>query len=220
MKKIKVVIPVRQGSQRIKNKNFKPFGDKSLLEYKINMVKKLPVDDIIVNTDSEYAIKIAKREGVNYHKRAPYYASSECTNSEHHIHIAEVTNSDYTMITSVTSPLIKLETYIEAIDIFNNIQNDSLVSVNCVQDYLWYNEKPLNYSLDNDLHSQQLPKYYKPTFGIVLFKNSEVKKYKNWLCGDPYLYEVSDIESIDIDNEIDFDFAEFLFTKNKKHEKC
>jgi CMP-N-acetylneuraminic acid synthetase len=213
MKKIKVVIPVRQGSERIKNKNFKSFGGKSLLEHKIDIVKNLPVDDIIVNTDSEYAIEIAKRERVNYHKRDKYYASSECPNSEHHIHMAEVTDSEYTMIASVTSPLIKLETYIEALDIFNNITNDSLVSVNCIQDYLWYNGKPLNYSLDNDLHSQQLPKYYKPTFGIVIFKNSEVSKNKNWLGGNPYFYEVSDIESIDIDNDIDFEFAEFLFNK-------
>jgi CMP-N-acetylneuraminic acid synthetase len=215
MKKITAVIPVRQGSERIKNKNFKPFGGKSLLEHKISIIKKLPIDDIIVNTDSEYAINIAKKEGVNYHKRDKYFASSQCTNSEHHIHTAEVTDSDYTMITSVTSPLIKLETYIEAIDIFNNIKNDSLVSVNCVQDYLWYDKKPLNYSLDNDLHSQQLPKYFRPTFGIVLFENSKVKKYKNWLCGDPHLYEISDVESIDIDNEIDFEFAEYIFNKNR-----
>jgi CMP-N-acetylneuraminic acid synthetase len=213
MKKITAVIPVRQGSERIKNKNFKPFGGKSLLEHKINIVKNLPVDDIIVNTDSEYAINIAKKEGVNYHKRDKYFASSQCTNSEFHTHIAEVTNSEYTLIAHVTSPLIKLETYIEAIDIFNNINDDSLISVNCVQDYLWYKGKPLNYSINNDLHSQELPKYYKPTYGIVLFKNSEVIKSKNFICGNPYFYQISNVESIDIDNDLDFEFAEFLYNK-------
>ena len=69
MKKITAVIPVRQGSQRVKNKNFKEFAGKSLLEHKIDVIKKLPVEDIIVNTDSEYAISLAIKNNINYHKR-------------------------------------------------------------------------------------------------------------------------------------------------------
>ena len=64
MKKLVAVIPVRAGSQRVKNKNFKSFAFKTLLQYKIEMVKELPVDDIIINTDSDYAIEIAKELGI------------------------------------------------------------------------------------------------------------------------------------------------------------
>jgi CMP-N-acetylneuraminic acid synthetase len=39
--KIVAVIPIRKGSQRVKNKNFKPFGNKNLLIHKIEMLKKL-----------------------------------------------------------------------------------------------------------------------------------------------------------------------------------
>ena len=120
MKKLTAIIPVRQGSQRVKNKNFKEFAGKSLLEHKIDIVKKLPVDNIIVNTDSEYAIYLAKKNNINYHKREPYYASSECTNSEYHEYLAQVTEAENILITQVTAPLIELDTYIEAIDIFNN----------------------------------------------------------------------------------------------------
>ena len=66
MKDLVAVIPVRQGSQRVKNKNFKPFAGKSLLEHKIEVIKKLPVNDIIINTDSEIAIEIAKKNSINY----------------------------------------------------------------------------------------------------------------------------------------------------------
>lgn len=219
MKNLKLVIPVRQGSERIPNKNFKPFAGKTLLDYKIEIAKKLPVDDIIINTDSEYAIKTAIKEGVSYHRRDKHFASSQCTNSDYHVHLAKTTDSDYTLVTPVTSPLINLESYIEAIDIFNNIENESLISVNKVQDYFWFDNKPLNYELSNDLHSQELPIYFKPTYGIVLFSNSAVIRDRNFICGSPYFYEVSDVESIDIDNKIDFDFAEFLFTKKQKNEK-
>ena len=58
MKNLTAVIPVRQGSQRVKNKNFREFAGKSLLEYKIDVVKNLSVDEIIINTDKQEATKV------------------------------------------------------------------------------------------------------------------------------------------------------------------
>ena len=40
---IKAVIPVRKGSERVKNKNIKKFGDSSLLENKIKTLKKTKI---------------------------------------------------------------------------------------------------------------------------------------------------------------------------------
>ena len=46
------VVAVRKGSQRIPNKNIKPFGDSNLLEMKLNILKEVPdIDEIIVNSD-------------------------------------------------------------------------------------------------------------------------------------------------------------------------
>jgi CMP-N-acetylneuraminic acid synthetase len=72
--KITVVVPVRKGSQRVKNKNFKSFADSSLLEVKLDILKKVDIiDDIVVNTDSERALEIAKDYGVNWYVREDYY---------------------------------------------------------------------------------------------------------------------------------------------------
>ena len=61
-KKITAVIPIRKGSQRVPNKNFKEFWNgKNLLELKIEMLKSIHlIDEIVVNTDSELAIQTAK----------------------------------------------------------------------------------------------------------------------------------------------------------------
>ena len=213
MKKITAVIPVRQGSQRVKNKNFKEFAGKSLLEHKIDIVKKLPVDNIIVNTDSEYAISIANKNNINYHKREPYYASSECTNSEYHEYLAQVTDAENILITQVTAPLISLDTYIEAIDIFNNVNCNSLMSIKKIKEYLWYKDKPINYTLDYAPNSQDLPDYFAPTFGVIIVNREAMLKSKNFICDKPYFYELSENENIDIDTELDFEFAEFLYKK-------
>jgi len=213
MKNLTAVIPVRQGSQRVINKNFKPFHGKSLLEHKIEMIKRLPVDNIIVNTDSDTAIEYAKKNNIDYHRREAYYASSECTNSEYHEYLAKVTNSKYILIAQVTAPLIRYETFLEAMDLFNTTNCDSLMSVKEVKEFLWYNDKPLNYSLSDAPNSQNLPAYFSPTFGIVIVKRESMLRDKNFICGKPFFYHVSQFESVDIDTELDFEFAEFLFRK-------
>ena len=211
MKKLTAVIPVRQGSQRVKNKNFRSFAGKSLLEHKIEIVKQLPVDDIIINTDSENAIEIAQQYGINYFRREPYYASSECTNSEYHEYLAKVTEAENILIAQVSAPLIKLETFKEGIDIYFNSNSDSLMSVKDIKEFIWYKDKPVNYSLDYAPNSQDLPDYFAPTFGLILVNREAMLKSRNFICSNPYFYKVSQTESIDIDTSLDFEFAEFLF---------
>lgn len=70
MTKITAVIPIRSGSQRVKDKNLRSFAGTTLMENKIEMLLHVPeLDSIIVNTNSEEAIKIVKerylRGGVN-----------------------------------------------------------------------------------------------------------------------------------------------------------
>lgn len=216
MHNLVAVIPVRAGSQRVKNKNFKPFSGKSLLQYKIDLIKKLNVDEIIVNTDSEEAIKIAKENNISFFKREEYYASSECTNSEYHEYLGKVTKAENILIAQVTAPLIKEESYKKAIDLFlSTNQYDSLMSVNIFKKFLWYNGAPLNYCIKNAPNSQNLPPYLMPTFGIVLAKKNSLLENKNLIGKSPYFYALDDIEGVDIDTELDFEFAQYLFNRIK-----
>ena len=65
-RKITAVIPVRKGSIRVKNKNIKPFGNSSLLELKIDLLKQVVgIENIIVNSDSQEMLDIAERKNVN-----------------------------------------------------------------------------------------------------------------------------------------------------------
>lgn len=213
MKKLTAIIPVRQGSQRVKNKNFRPFAGKSLLEHKIEVIKQLPVDNIIVNTDSENAINIAKEHGIEYFKREPYYASSECTNSEYHEYLAKVTEAENILVAQVTSPLVKIETFLEGIDLYFNNNCDSLMSVKEVKEFLWFENRPVNYTLDYAPNSQDLPDYFSPTFGLIIVNRKAMLRSRNFICDRPYFYKVSQAEATDIDTEVDFEFAQFLYKK-------
>ena len=113
------VLTVRKGSERVKNKNLKPFCNKSLLAYKIESLKKVKgIDEIFINTDSDEAIDMARNYGVKFHKRDAYFASSKCPNNEFWAHIAENTKTEYILFTHCTNPLIKEETYDSMIEFF------------------------------------------------------------------------------------------------------
>ena len=67
--KIVAVIPARLGSQRVKAKNLRMLGDKPLIYYMIQTLKKSKfVDEIYINSDSELFNEIAKRYDINFYK--------------------------------------------------------------------------------------------------------------------------------------------------------
>tara|TARA_B100001063_G_C16766102_1_gene558717 strand:- start:472 stop:1152 length:681 start_codon:yes stop_codon:yes gene_type:complete len=214
--KISTVITVRQGSQRVKNKNLKKFFKKNLLIYKIeSLLKVKSIKKIIINTDSEEVIKIAKDFGVGFHLRDPYFASSECPNNEFWGHIAENTKTDYILFTHCTNPLIKESTYEEFISLFVKKKNDydSFNSVSEVKEFLILNQKPMNFNFNKAPNSQNLPDVIKLNFAINILPTKLMFKKKSLIGDKPYFYKLKYKEGFDINTNDDFEYAEFLFSK-------
>lgn len=211
------VVPVRKGSQRVKNKNFKPFAGKNLLLHKIETLKQITqIDEIIINTDSDQAIEIAKKCNVKFQKREEYFASSECTNSEFWRHIAENTNAKYIMFTNCTSPMIKKETFIKIIEKFRKIKNeyDSINTATELKEYLYKDNKPINFDPSNALNSQDLPDILKLNFAVSIISKDLMFEQKSILGKKPFLFKVDEFEGIDINTHMEFMFAEYLFTNS------
>ena len=220
MQRLVAVVPVRQGSRRVANKNFKPFGGQSLLEIKLAKLKQIPgIDEIVVNTDSELAIEIANRYGVSHLRREAYYASSACTNSEHWRNLAETTEAEYVMHTLCTSPLIAMNTYTKVLEAFTSKvltgTHDSVNTVRKVKEFLWMNGKPINYTIGKSPNSQDLPDVVALTFGISIVSRKAMIERSNVVGNCPVFYPLDEIEAVDIDTHLEFEFADYLY--NKQH---
>ena len=212
--KLVAVVPVRAGSQRVKDKNVKPFANSNLLEIKLETLKKVTnIDRVIVNSDSDDMLNIAIHNQVSTHKRDEYFASSECNNSEYFEHIAEVTDADYIMYSPVTAPLVSKETYFSCINKFMSSDIDNLVTVSDVKHHMWLDGKPLNYDPKNAPNSQDLPDIVSINYGICIISKKDMIKYRNIVTDKPYFYKLDEIESIDIDTEFDFMVAEHVYKK-------
>lgn len=218
--KITAVIPVRKGSQRVKDKNLRPFAGTTLLDNKIQMLLKVPeIDEIIVNTNSEAAIEIIELEyagtKVRAQRREEYYASSQCSGSEFFKHLGEVTDTDIFIYTPCTSPFVKPETVSECIKKFlYNLEHndyDCVSTVSSVKEFMWLNGKALNYDPLNAPNSQNLPDVVALNFGTTVVKREDLIKNHNIIGKNPDFVLTSDIEAIDIDTPLDFYIAERMY---------
>jgi N-acylneuraminate cytidylyltransferase len=214
MKKITAIIPVRKGSVRVKNKNLKSFAGTNLLEIKIKQLKKINfIDRIVVSSDCDKMLAIAKKYNIDTHKRDEYYASSEVNNSDFFKNLAKSIDGEYLMYSPVTCPLISKETYFDCINTFQKVDVDNLVTTSLVKHHMWLDGRPLNYDIKNSPNSQDLPDIHQITYGICIISRDDMIKYGNVVNDNPTFKVLDEIESVDIDTEFDFMIAETIYKK-------
>ncbi len=212
---IVALIPIREGSERIKNKNFVEFsGGQSLLEIKIDHLKQAGCfDRIYVSSDSDKAREIAVNKGVDFLERAKEMCQSSVIWSDVVEHIMNTIPGNPIVTWSLaTSPLFKR--YANAVkDFFSHKENDSLVSVLPKKSF-FINKfgRGINYNPGYwHPYSQELETYYEVTGASYIGLKSDMIKWRYWFGIKPYLFEVSETEAVDVDTEEQFKFAKKLY---------
>ena len=229
--KITAVIPIRSGSQRVKDKNLREFGDTCLMALKIKNLLQVPeIDQVIVNTNSDAAIELTqklaseyvigggKKDRLSFHKRAEYYASSQCSGSEFFQHLGEVTDTDIFVYAPCTSPFIKPETISQCIQTFlaeHGENCDCVSTVSSIKEFMWLDGKAINYDPKHAPNSQNLPDVVALNFGCTVTSKEDLVRNSNIIGKAPKFVIDSDIEAIDIDTPLDFYIAEQLYIKTQ-----
>lgn len=218
MDKITAIIPVKKNSTRLPNKNILPFADSNLLTHKIRQLKKVSsVSEIVVSSDSEIMLKIAKDEGAIPMPRPLQYANETLPISDFVSWLGKNIDCDHFMWSCVTSPLVETERYSEAIRTYLIELNrgfDSLITVLPFKHYLMDDQGPFNFKRGR-LHpnSQNLHKLYLFTNGIQLTPHDKYIEWGDRIGEKPYYLEVTKNESIDIDDIYDYKFALSIYSE-------
>ena len=72
---------------------------------------------------------------------------------------------------------------------------------------------PINYDLRFQPRSQDLPDIYALNFAVNVISKQKMIDCKNVVGVKPYIFSIDQVEATDIDNQIDFDFAEFVYRR-------
>lgn len=185
-------------------------------------------DEVHVSTDSEEYAEIARQYGAKVpFLRCPELAGDTVGSWDVVRMILEKYEKDYHMtfdtaaLLQPTSPL-RRETHIqEAYRLMDDKQAEFVVGV-CEAEHspLWMNTLPEDLCLDQfiDLNKlstyrQGLPGYYRINGAMYIGKVKYLLKNTNYYGKQSYAYRMDKISSVDIDDIVDFDFAEYLLNK-------
>ena len=221
-------IMVREGSVRIPDKNIKPFADSSLLQHKIEVLNDChEIDNILVTSDCEKSLDIAKDLGCLTDKRPKHLCSAETKPKDLYRYIScleMMLESEKMLSASVCYPLIKSETYDKMIRYYNeNYLEDrssinyisSFVGCHSIKENLWERKpkegyKAINYVPGRQPASQDLPDIVSIAFGSII-TSCETLGDGDLVGEFPEFFDLPKYECMDVDEEEDFKVAEQLY---------
>lgn len=212
---VAALIGVRGGSQRVEKKNSRNFSNSNLLRIKIKQLLEVSnLDKVVVNSEDEGLLSIAQDSGAEIVRRDPAFATDAVSTSDYYRNIAENCDADIIVSATVTTPLMRKESYEKGIAKFLELEGegfDSVTSCTVLKEFLYVDGKPLNYDPSNQVRSQDLPNIFVLNYGYsILFRESMIKN-KNIVGKNPCFVPISKVESVDIDDLEDFFIAETLY---------
>ena len=221
---IYAVIPVKHKSERVNNKNFRPFIDnKSILDIKIEQLLKLKFLKKIFISSNKKSLSIYNSPKIQLISRANKFCNNKISWSEMISHVIEslpIKMNDLVLWCHTTSPLF--DNFEKAINEFMLKEKkgyDSLVTTTRYNGFLLdQNLNPLNYQWGKwHKYSQFLKsKFYSINGALFIARKKTFLKYDYVIGNNPTNFICTEKESIDIDNDIDFKYAQFLLKNAKK----
>ena len=211
-----VILPIRRGSKRVKNKNIRKINKQPLYKITINKLLKIKeIDKIIITTDYNFHFSNNK---IIIHKR-PKHLRSNCNINNVIKDVLQKFKSKYFMQMHVTSPLLEAKTIRKAILFYkkNHKKYDTLFSVTAIKKRFWTNKiKPLNHKIDAAPTTQNLEYIFEENSGFYIFSMKSFLKNKNRIGKKIKLFKISNLEAFDIDTEDEFNLIKKIAEIKKK----
>lgn len=231
-KKILAIIPARQGSKGLPGKNKKPLCGKPLIAWTLEQAKKSRfIDRIVVSTDDAEIAKISEECGVKVPFLRPRKLAQDKTGAmEVVLHLLDKLKKDenylpdMVLLLQPTSPLRTVSDIESALRmLFSNKEADAVVSIcETAKSPYWMrvmtDEGFIKYFIKHkyvDYRRQDLPKTYSVNGALYLCKTPALLKWKTFSPKNTIGYLMPKERSVDIDDIIDFNLAEFILSGKK-----
>lgn len=217
-----VFLPCRKGSQRVPNKNTRPFAgiEGGLLRIKLEQLLACKrIDKIYLSSDDEVVLNIGRAmndERIIIDKRPDHLCQSYTSTDDVVRYVPELIKEDATIMwTHVTSPFLKEEAYDELLETYYAHLNeyDSLMSVNELRTFIWNKDGAINYdrAVEKWPRTQTLEPWYEINSGVFIADRAIYELLQDRVGKHVFPYVTSKLESFDIDWPEDFEMAEMMY---------
>ena len=220
------LIPARGGSKGIPGKNIKLLNNKPLINYSIEVAQSLTSNDhICISTDDANIIKVVADAGLEVPFVRPEELASDTAGSRevclHALDFYEKKGISYDVIVLLqpTSPLRSSQQVKEALALYND-SLDMVVSVKETSSNPYYvlfeedKEGFLQKSKTGNFTSRHdCPKVWEYNGAIYVISAAALKSKPFHAFSRIRKYVMDDYSSVDIDNPLDWEWAEFLIKR-------
>lgn len=209
--KIVAVVPIKLNSTRMPQKNIKPFKNGyPLCRYILStLLECKSIDEVYVYcSNSDICNYIPDK--VKFLERNKMLDQDITKINEVLLAFAKDVPADIYVMTHATAPFVTVNSFEKGIKAVASAKYDSAFTVKKLQDFIWKDGKPFNYCLDEIPRTQDLTPIYVETSGFYIYRSDIILKKNRRIGDDPYLVEVSEIESCDIDEYDDFLIADAI----------
>jgi len=222
------IIPARGNSKGLPNKNIVDLGGKPVIAYTILEALKSNLDRVILSSEDKDIINISKEYGIEVPFIRPRYLSTDEAHTqdviEHAVNWLEKNENYYVdsiMTLQPTSPLRRSHHINKAIEIFNNSNTNSLMSIYPIKEPPWWilrkNKDKINLFLNDvknpfNLERQQFEQLYRGDGSIFITKRDYLKNNNTLFDFDNCSYiEMDEKESIQLDTPIDLEILRSMY---------
>ena len=172
-KKIVAFVPIKLNSERVPKKNLRELCGKPLYHHILNTLSNVKNIDKVYVYCSDDSIAKSLPKNVEFLKRDRSLDSSKTLGREIYDSFIKKIDADIYILAHTTSPFIKSENIEMSVDKVASGEFDSSFSVSKIMNFSWYNNNPINYSLDNIPKTQDLKPIYIETSGFFIFNKSK-----------------------------------------------
>lgn len=222
MPTITAIVPMRHSSERVPGKNYRDFAGKPLYHRVINSLRACSaITKVVIDTDSPTIMEDAAVHfpDVLVMERPEHLRAGEIPMNDVLLNTIRQVDSDFYLQTHSTNPLLSAETVDRGVRTFLDQFPiyDSLFGVTRLQTRLWDQlGRAVNHNPNILLRTQDLPPIYEENSCLYIFSRDIIERKHNRIGDRPYLLEMPAEEAQDIDVELDFRIAEFLFIEREK----
>jgi len=219
---IVALVPMRHESKRVPGKNYRPFAGKPLYHHIITTLLQCPeIAQVVIDTDSPLIMEDAVRHfpTAKLIERPPHLRADTTPMNDVLLYDVSQVPADFYLQTHSTNPLLRTDTISQAIALFLSRYPfyDSLFAVTRLQTRLWDQlGRAINHNPSILLRTQDLPPVYEENSNLYIFGGDTLRARHNRLGERPLMFEVDRLEAWDIDEELDFRIAEFLYVERER----
>lgn len=215
--KVVAFIPIKFNSQRVPGKNTRKLKDGTPLMHFIQktLLQVEEIDEIYCYCSDE-RVNEYLLNGIRWLKRDPRYDLDTASPNELHRSFCEQVPADIYVISHATAPFTTAGSISTCINKVTSGEYDSAILGVEIKKFLYKNNIPFNFSLDNVPRTQDLEPIYEEVNGAYVFSKDVMTRYHSRTGGRIYIHSVDRIEGTDIDDPEDFAVADAIYTKIMK----